>query len=97
MVKVLCDSEILRLLGEVANVDLKVFVTYDCVQYAICEHRRVLTKFRRRLCKRPFRRAGCKFVLSHQGELRSVMVEIALSILSRAISMYDQHDMQYRF
>ena len=75
MTHVLQGSRFVAELSKMCSVDLRGLLDYDCIEYSICEHRRLLCKPENR--KRKTQLTDCAFTRSH----REAIVLVRHSVL----------------
>ena len=77
MVNLVRHTECLAACNDLLEVELSQLVTYDVVEYGLCEHRRLLAKARRRQKGRSL--STCKLTVTH----RAAILQARSSSLSR--------------
>jgi hypothetical protein len=69
MLHILQSSDFLKLCCRLAQCDLHMLITYDVIEYCLCEHRRLVSRLKRR-SRKPLN--VCKFVTSHSAEVAAL-------------------------
>ena len=79
LLHVLHSSKFLKICCRLAECDLKELLTYDLMEYCLCEHRRLICKLKKRVHRKPLKK--CNFTSSHKtnvGQVRAAMIKYLL-------------------